>query len=272
MKQARIKLRDGNSIPQIGLGLWQIKDEAEFKQAFNAAIKAGYKHFDTAQAYHNEQFLGDSIQQSGIKREELFITTKIAVQNFGSKKSLNSFNKSLQKLKLDYVDLVLLHFPVPALRKTTWKVVEEIKKQGLAKSIGVSNYTIKHLQQMEGYATEMPVVDQVEMHLFLQQKKLREYAHQHNVAIEAYSPLAHAKQMDDDLIKKLAKKYQVSYAQIMLRWCLQSDVIIIPKSVSPKRIAENIDIFNFKISDEDMEQLAKLDNNLHTCWNPELVP
>jgi len=125
---------------------------------------------------------------------------------------------------------------------------------------------------MEEYATEMPVIGQVEMHLFLQQTKLRDYAKKNQVVIEAYSPLAHAKQMDNDLVKQLATKYKVSYAQIMLRWCLQSEVVIIPKSVNPKRIEENIDIFNFSLSDEDMTKLAKLDSNLHTCWNPELVP
>lgn len=272
MKQPTIKLRDNNLIPQIGLGLWQITDEEVFHTAFEVAIKSGYRHFDTAQAYHNEQFLGESIIKSGISRQDLFITTKIAVQNFGDKKSRRSMELSLKKLKLDYVDLLLLHFPVPALRQKTWKAAEDLKKQGLTKSIGVSNFTVRHLKKLEDYASELPVVDQVEMHVFLQQAELRDYAAKKGIIIEAYSPLAHAKDMDNELIAKLAKKYKKSYAQIMLRWALQQDVVIIPKSINPKRIKENIDIFNFQLSDEDLELLKNQDKNLHTCWNPELVP
>lgn len=272
MPKPVIELADGNKIPQIGLGVWQITNESAFAEAFNAAIGAGYRHFDTAQAYHNEQFLGTQIIESKIDRKELFITTKIAVQNFGENKSIKSFEKSLELLKTDYVDLLLLHFPVPVLRKKTWLKLEEIKRQGLAKSIGVSNFTIKHLKQMEGFANEMPVVNQVEMHLFLQQQPLLKYCRNKNIVVEAYSPLAHAKSMDNSVINQLANKYHKSYAQIMLRWAFQQKVVIIPKSVNPKRIEENFNILDFNITDEDMDLLGSLDKNLRTCWNPELVP
>ena len=267
-----IKLADGNKIPQIGLGLWQLTDEIKFKEAFEAAIKAGYRHFDTAQAYHNEQLLGAAIKESGIKRQDLFITTKIAVQNFGENRSRASFMQSLKRLDTDYVDLILLHFPVPILRKKTWAVAESLRAEGLAKSIGVSNFTINHLKQLESYAQELPVVNQVEMHLFLQQEPLVDYCQSKDIAVEAYSPLAHAKAMDSEIIKSMAAKYNHSYAQIMLRWAVQKGVIVIPKSANPKRIKENIEVTDFVISDEDMVSLSNLNKNLHTCWNPELVP
>lgn len=272
MNIPEIKMSDGNKIPRIGLGLWKNTDPEAFSRAFDAAIKAGYRHFDSAQAYGNEQFLGQAVKSAGINRKDLFITTKIAVQNFGDKKSRNSFDNSLKKLDTDYVDLLLLHFPVPALRKKTWKVAEDLKSQGLVRSIGVSNYTVNHLKQLEEYATELPVINQVEMHVFLQQDSLNIYCREKRIVVEAYSPIAHAKDMDNDTIKNLAKKYKKSYAQIMLRWAYQQDVVILPKSVDPKRIQENADIFDFNLSDTDIQSLKAENKNLHTCWNPELIP
>lgn len=272
MNIPKIKMADGQEIPQIGLGLWKLTDEELFSNAFKAAIDVGYRHFDTAQAYGNENLVGKAVKDCGVKRDELFITTKIAVQNFGSKKSRASLEESLRRLDMDYVDLLLLHFPVPALRKKTWKAVEEIKSQGLARSIGVSNFTVNHLKQLEEVASELPVVNQVEMHVFLQQDKLLPYCKDKNIVVEAYSPLAHAKAMDNETIRRLAEKYGKSYAQIMLRWALQKDVVIIPKSSNPERIKENIDILGFELSSEDMEALKAVNKNLHTCWNPELVP
>jgi len=223
-----IKLSDHNSIPQLGLGLWQLTDEELFTGAFKAAVDNGYRHFDTAQAYKNEQLLGRAIKTAKINRRDLFLTTKIAVQNFGDKKSRNSFEQSLKLLETDYIDLLLLHFPVPGLRKRTWKVLEDLKQQGLVRTIGVSNFTIKHLKQLEGYANEKPAIDQVEMHIFLQQKELLAYSQSNDILIEAYSPLAHAKDMNNLIINQLAKKYNKSYAQIMLRWVLQQNVVAIP--------------------------------------------
>lgn len=267
-----IKLADGRTIPQIGLGLWQNKDQESFKQTIQDALEAGYRHFDSAQAYENEDLLGEALKESGIKRSELFITTKIHIKNFGPRKTIKSFKESLKKLQTDYVDLVLLHFPVPAVRKTSWLSLEELKKAGLARSIGVSNYTINHLRSMESYASELPVINQVEMHLFLQQQKLLEYCRSKNIVIEAYSPLAHAKDMNNLLIQQLAEKYQVSYAQIMLKWLLTQDVVILPKSVTSERIKQNIDLYSFELNDTDLVQLNGLNKNWHTCWNPELVP
>lgn len=272
MKIPDIKLNDGNSIPQIGLGLWQVKDAAQFATGFQAAAKAGYRHFDSAQIYQNEQMLGEQWQASGLKRGELFLTTKIWIEHFGRKRTPRSFEESLQKLGTDYVDLLLLHFPLTILRKKAWQALEEIQAAGGAKSIGVSNYTIRHLEEMRSYAKVMPAVNQVELHVFLQQPELVKYCREHNIVIEAYSPLAHAKAMDNSVITAIAKKHGKTYAQIMLRWCVQSDFVVLPKSVTPSRIKENIDIFDFRLDSEDMKTIAAQDQDMRTAWSPVHVP
>jgi diketogulonate reductase-like aldo/keto reductase len=268
----KLKLRDGNSIPQIGLGLWQNKDPHDFTKAFEAAYMDGYRLFDSAQAYNNELYLGQAIKGLKIDRHKLFITSKIAVSNFGKNKTFKSFHSSLKSLDTDYIDLMLLHFPVTILRKNSWKALEQLKREGLIKSIGVSNYTIKHLEDMKNYATEMPVVNQVELHVFLQQPELIDYCKKEQIVVEAYSPLAHASVVDHPEILKLATKYNKSYAQIMLRFLIQLGLVVIPKSINPLRIKENFDVLDFELSTKDMNDLKKLDRNLRTCWNPTLVP
>ena len=259
-------------IPQIGLGLWQITDPEDFRTAFESAVAAGYRHFDSAQIYHNEQLLGAAWQASSLPREKLFLTTKIHLANFGSKKTPKSFEKSLEKLQTDYVDLLLLHFPVTITRKKAWAELEKIKAAGKAKAIGVSNYTIRHLEEMKSYAHEMPAVNQVELHVFLQQPELVKYCQKHGIIIEAYSPLAHGKGMDDSTLGEIAKKHGKSPAQIMLRWCVQSGFVTLPKSVSPNRIVANIDIFDFELDIDDLLKIKTLDRNLHTCWDPTHIP
>ena len=263
---------NGVKIPQVGLGLWKVKDEADFARAFGAALAAGYRHFDSAQVYGNEQLLGHAWKKSGVGREELFLTTKIGVQNFGAKRTAKSFAASLDKLQTDYVDLLLLHFPVTLLRKSSWLELEKIHKAGGARNIGVSNYTIKHLEEMKSYASVKPAVNQVELHVFLQQPELLEYCAKEGIVVEAYSPLAHSRDMSDPVIAAIAEKHGKSYAQVMLRWCLQKGLVVLPKSITPERIAGNIDIFDFSLDETDMEKLAALDRGLRTCWDPTHVP
>ncbi len=266
-----VKLNSGN-IPQVGLGFWQVKDEAEFAAAFKAGIDAGYRHFDSAQIYKNEAMLGSAWKSSGIPREEFFLTTKIWIKNFRKSKAHDSFAESLEKLQTDYVDLLLLHFPVTFWRRGAWKALEEIKANGGAKNIGVSNYTVRHLKGLKRYGKIIPAVNQVELHVFLQQPKLVKYCHYNGIRVEAYSPLAHSKVMDDPVVQSIADKHTKSYAQIMLRWLIQKDLIILPKSVTPSRIAENIDIFDFQLDEADMQKLATCDRKLRTCWSPTRVP
>lgn len=272
MKIPDITLNDGNKIPQVGLGVWQVKDQNEFNTAFSAGMKTGYRHIDTAQAYDNEQYLGEAIRDTGSKRADLFITTKIKVQNFGQRHLSKSFEQSLKNLQTDYVDLLLLHFPVTILRKKAWLALEEIKNNGGAKSIGVSNFTERHLEDLKNYANIIPAVNQVELHVFLQQPELVKYCRKNGIIIEAYSPLAHGKIMDDKTITKIAKKHQKTYAQIMLRWLIEQDLVILPKSVTPSRIKENIEVFDFELDDEDLKLLANLDKDMRTCWSPVHVP
>lgn len=272
MRIPSIQLTDGNTIPQIGLGLWQVTDKGEFDRMFHSALQAGYRHFDSAQVYNNETMLGQAWHESGIAREKLFLTTKIAVQNFGEKHAAASFEKSLQYLQTDYVDLLLLHFPVTLLRQGSWRVMEALKTEGKAKSIGVSNYTVRHLKEMEKYTQTIPAVNQVELHVFLQQPELLKYCKQKNITVEAYSPLAHAENMDSPVLRKIAAKHKKSYAQIMLRWCVQVGTVVLPKSVTPERVRENIDIFNFELDRADMTSIKALDIQQRTCWDPSLVP
>ena len=264
----KLKLSDDNSIPSLGLGLWKIKDEAQFNQMFQAAVKTGYRHFDCAQAYGNEQFLGKAWREAGLKREDIFITTKSLFQHFGYKSTMESFEGSLKKLQTDHVDLLLIHFPGPFwLRKSKWRALEEIKRAGKARSIGVSNYSVSQLREMENYAKEMPVINQIEMHVFLQQEATREYCQNHNIQVEAYSPLAHGRIMGNPTIQQIANKYNKSYSQIMLRWCIEQGAIPLPKTVTPKRLIENADIFDFKLDNEDLEQIKTLERNFRTIWH-----
>lgn len=265
-------MANGVEIPQIGLGLWEIKDEARFAAAFTAAIQNGYHHFDSAQAYHNEQLLGTAWKKSGLDRSELFLTTKIFINHFGSKLTPKSFETSLEKLQTSYVDLLLLHFPVTLARKAAWKALEKLKHEGKARTIGVSNYTIHHLEEMKSYAAEMPSVNQVELHVFLQQPGLVRYCQEHNITIEAYSPLAHGHGLDNPVLETIAKKHGKTTAQIMLKWCLQQGFVILPKSVTPERIAQNIALFDFTLDEEDLAHIKNLDQNLRTCWDPTFVP
>lgn len=272
MNVPNIALNDGNQIPQIGLGFWQVKDQAEFNTAFNTGIEVGYRHFDSAQAYENEQYLGEIWQKSGVPRDQLFLTTKIKVQNFGKSHVQPSFRQSLQNLQSDYWDLLLLHFPVTLLRKNAWLELEKIKTAGGVKSIGVSNYTIRHLEEMKNYANEMPAVNQVELHVFLQQPELIEYCQRHDIVVEAYSPLAHAQAMDEPVIQAIAEKHGKTYTQIMLRWLVEKDLVVLPKSVTPSRIKENFEVFDFKLDDDDLSKISQLDRDLRTCWSPVHVP
>ena len=267
-----LKMNTGATIPQVGFGLWQVKDEAECMAAVNMALATGYRHFDTAQAYGNEQFLGAALEQSDLKRSELFITTKIAVKNFGYHHAPKSFEVSLEKLRLEYVDLLLLHFPVTLLRGKSWQALEEIHAAGQAKAIGVSNYTIHHLEELLKHCKVTPAVNQVELHVFLQQPELVKYCQDHGIVVEAYSPLAHGKGMDDPTLVELAQKYGKTPAQIMLRWCIEQGTVPLPKSVHQDRIEQNINIFDFAFDETDHAALEALDKDLRTCWDPTHVP
>lgn len=266
-----VKIGDNETIPQIGFGTWMIKDKEDCLNSVKTALDAGYRHFDTAQIYGNEAYIGEALESSQVDRKDLFITTKIWNENQFWDDLIPSFEQSLKNLRTDYVDLLLLHFPVTELRRPAWRRMEDLYKLGKAKSIGVSNYTIKHLEELLSECSIKPAVNQVELHVFLQQPELVDYCKKNGIVVEAYSPLAHGYKLSDTTIKEIAKKHNKSYSQIMIRWCLDQGFVVFPKSAHETRIKENIDVFDFELDETDKTKLKKLDEGLRTCWDPTHV-
>lgn len=270
MKVPKIELNDGNKMPMVAFGTWQVNNRRQCVESVVEALKLGYRHIDTAQIYGNEQYVGEALKISELAREEVFITTKISINNF--LRVQKSFDDSLKKLQTDYVDLLLLHFPLTAIRKKAWQDLEVIQESGGARSIGVSNYTIRHLEQMFKYTKIKPAVNQVELHVYLQQPELLEFCEEHEIVVEAYSPLARGHDFENEVLKEIATNHKKSSAQIMLRWCVEQGAVPLPKSVTPERIKENLGIFDFELTVEELKKLKTLNKNLRTCWNPTLTP
>ena|SRR5438105_4700368 len=266
------KLVNGYEIPRLGLGMWQLRDGEECESAVRFALEAGYRHFDCAQDYGNEASLGAAIRKSGIDRESLFLTTKIWNDNLGWDNLIPSFEASLRRLQTDYVDLLLVHFPVTERRRPAWRRIEEIFAAGRARAIGVSNYTIRHLEELLEEGDVKPAVDQVELHVFLQQQALLEYCQENEILVEAYSPLAHGYGMSDPALGRVAEKHGKTPAQIMIRWCVEKGLVPLPKSARRERIEDNLDVFDFALAEEDLQELTALDNGVRTCWDPTHVP
>lgn len=270
-KVPSLKMNNGLSIPQIGFGTWKNKVEQECIDTVKFALELGYRHIDSAQDYANEAFVGKAIKESKVPRQDIFLTTKIWNDNFWWDIIIGSFDKSLEKLQTKYVDLLLLHFPVTETRRSAWRRMQEIHKSGRAKSIGVSNYNIRHLEELLKECDVKPAVNQVELHVFLQQPELLDYCKKHDIVVEAYSPLAHGYGLDNPVLKELADKHGKTTAQIMIRWGIEVGTVPLPKSVTGERIKENFDVFDFKLDSDDMEKIAKLDQDLRTCWDPTHV-
>ncbi|HEX8182979.1 MAG TPA: aldo/keto reductase [Candidatus Saccharimonadales bacterium] len=266
-----LTLNTGAAIPQIGYGLWRNADHDECVDAVAYALDAGYTHFDGAQIYGNEQHLGEAIANSGVDRAELFITTKIWTDNMDAGTVEPSFRESLGKLRTDYVDLLLLHFPVTETRAEAWLELENIYESGAAKAIGVSNYTVGHLEELLKTCKVKPAVNQVELSVVLQQPELVEYCKDNDIIVEAYTPLAEGHFFDDPILKELAAKHGKSVQQIMLRWCIDYSVVCLTKSAKKDRIEQNIDIFDFELDKDDMTKLKTLDQNHRTNWDPTHV-
>ena len=263
----KLKLNNEIEIPYLGLGTYAIRRRKEVDRAIHTAFDAGYRLIDTAAAYYNEKEIGEAIKSSSVSREEIFITTKLDNFDHGYKQALKAFETSLKKLDTDYVDLYLIHWPVRG-RNESWKAMEELLKQGKCRSIGVSNYMIHHIEDLKKNSSVLPAVNQIEFNPFVFEREVKEYCQNLGVAVEAYTPIARGRKFRHQEIKKLSEKYGKTQAQLMLRWELQHNVIVIPKSSNPGRIKENADIFDFNISDEDMKVLNSLDENLRYSPNP----
>jgi len=270
MTQPIIKLHDGNLMPQLGLGVWQASNE-EVLVAIEKALETGYRHIDTAMIYKNEEGVGNALQSASVPREELFITTKL--WNNDQQNAQAALEKSLERLKLDYVDLYLIHWPEPKQDNyvEAWKALLKLKEQGLTKSIGVCNFHIPHLQRLLDETGSAPVINQIELHPLMQQRPLHAWNATHNIATESWSPLAQGGEgvFDQPVIMKLAEKYEKTPAQIVIRWHLDSGLIVIPKSVTPKRIVENFNVFDFRLEKEEMSEIAKLDSGKRLGPDPD---
>ncbi|MCX7735764.1 MAG: aldo/keto reductase [Candidatus Kapabacteria bacterium] len=269
---SRIELNNGVLIPPIGLGVYLSKPGDETYKAALFALQNGYRHIDSAAFYRNEGDVGRAFRDSGLAREEFFVTTKLWNKDHGYDKALKAFEQSLKNLQMDYIDLYLIHWPVENLRKESWKALESLYEQKVVRSIGVSNYTIRHIKELLTYANVVPVVNQVEFSPFLYQKELQEFCMENKIYIEAYTPLTRGQRLNDPRLLQLAEKYGKTPAQILIRWTLQIGTITLPKSVTPSRILENIQVFDFELSQEDMEYMNSFNENFRTSWDPTNAP
>ncbi|MFE4714116.1 aldo/keto reductase [Paenibacillus sp. NPDC056722] len=261
-------LNDGATMPWLGIGVWQTKDGDEVVHAVKSALEVGYRSIDTAAAYKNEEGVGRGIRESGVSREELFITTKLWNGHQGYESALQAFEDSRRKLGLEVIDLYLIHWPVAGKYRESWKALIHLQKEGLVKSIGVSNFQIHHLKDIIEDTGVVPAVNQVEFHPLLTQRELLKYSREQGIQLEAWSPLMQGN-LDLPLIQELAAKYGKTPAQIVLRWDIQQGVITIPKSVHANRIQENAGIFDFTLSDEDVKALEELNQDSRFGPDPD---
>ena len=266
-----LKLNNGVLMPQLGFGVWQVPD-AEAAPAVAEALKAGYRSIDTAAIYGNERGVGEAIAASDVDRDDLFVTTKLWNSSQGYDATLRAFDESMAKLGLDTLDLYLIHWPMPA-RDTyvdTWKAFVELQKEGRVRAIGVSNFQPAHLRRLIDETGVVPAVNQVELHPYLQQNDLRHFHAQHGIETEAWSPLGQGGELlADPVVTEIAARHHRSAAQVVLRWHLQLGTIVIPKSVTPARIRENIAVFDFELADEELAALSTLDRGGRIGPNPD---
>jgi len=276
-----IALSNGVKMPALGLGTFQARGE-DVEKAVISALNAGYRHIDTASIYRNEENIGTAIARSGVPRNDIFITSKVSPAEHGYKNVLDACAAVLKRLGTDYLDLYLIHWPGqsglkredPAnaeVRKESWRAMEFLYSQGTCKAIGVSNYNVRHLEHMSQYWKTIPHVNQFECHLKLTQNELREWCFKHGIVVEAYSSLAQGTLLTNGTVLEIAKSYKKTPAQILLRWGLQQNMVVIPKSITKERIIENADLYNFELRNDDVAKLSKLNNNRHICWDPTEV-
>jgi 2,5-diketo-D-gluconate reductase A len=257
-----IELNDGNEIPQLGFGVFQVPP-AETAEAVAHALEAGYRHIDTAEMYGNERGVGEAIRASGIARDEVFVTSKLNNGFHRPDDARAAFGRTLEELGFDHVDLFLIHWPLPTLYDgdfvSTWRTLEEFKADGRARSIGVSNFQVAHLERLAGETETVPAVNQIEAHPYFHNDEVRAYGAEHGIATEAWAPIAKGKVGDDDTIRAVADEVGRTPAQVTLRWHVQRGDIVFPKSVTPARIVENFALFDFELSDDQMQRIGSLD-------------
>ena len=266
--QSRVTLSDGNTMPLFGLGVWAANPGQETQDAVSCALEVGYRHIDTASMYGNEQDVGSALNACGVPRNEIFVTTKVWETEQGYEPTLRAFEQSQQKLGLEFVDLYLIHWPVEGQRVDTWQALERLQNEGRVKSIGVSNFSPNHLQEIFESGKQRPTVNQIELSPFLQQRTIADFTRSAGIHLTAYCPLARGERFSHRSLQDIAEQTGKTPAQIMIRWGLQQGQTMIPKSVNPVRIRQNADVFDFTLSDKQMRLLAELDAGFRFCPNP----
>jgi diketogulonate reductase-like aldo/keto reductase len=270
--KSTVKLNNGVSMPLLGLGVYLTRPGKETYDAVKAALEIGYRLVDTASFYGNEEDVGRAVRDSAVPREEVFITTKLWNDDHGYDSALRAFDASLKRLGLGSIDLYLIHFPVPNLRDESWRALEKILAGGRARAIGLSNYTERHLKDLLSQASVVPAVNQVEFSPFLYQRDLLEFCRKQRIQLEAYAPLTAGRRLDNPRITAIAKKHGRTNAQVLLRWAIQHEVVVIPKSTHADRIAENAQVFDFELTSEEVSALDGLHDGFRSSWDPTAVP
>ncbi|MCB9489552.1 MAG: aldo/keto reductase [Deltaproteobacteria bacterium] len=267
-----VTLNNGVAMPLLGLGVYQAADGGECREAVVHALKFGYRHVDTAAMYGNEKDVGEGVRASGVPRDQVFVTTKLWNSDHGYDRAMRAFDASMKRLRFETLDQYLIHWPVQNLRGETWRALVKLYQDGRIRSIGVSNYTVRHLEELLSESDIVPATNQVEFHPFLFQRELMEFCKSKGIQLVAYSPLTKGTRLRDPALASFAKRYERTPAQIMIRWCLQHGVVCIPKSSHPGRIEENASVYDFEISPEDMAALDALNENDHCTWDPTDAP
>ncbi len=267
-----VTLNNGVEIPQLGFGVFQVPPE-ETRDATLAALEVGYRHIDTAQMYGNERGVGEAVRDSGLAREEVFVTSKISNKHWTRDDILASYDQSLKELGFDQLDLLLIHWPLPTLRDyvVAWKALEEIYAEGRVRAIGVSNFQVAHLRRLAQESDVTPAVNQIEVHPYFTNEEVRAYNSEHGIATEAWSPIAQGKVLDDPTIVKIAERLERTPAQVTLRWHLQRGDIVFPKSVTPSRVEENFALFDFELTDDDVADITGLNRDERTGADPDTM-
>jgi diketogulonate reductase-like aldo/keto reductase len=265
---ASVTLNTGGRLPQVGLGVWQTARGQTTRLAVEAALRAGYRHVDTARIYGNEADVGAAVRAGAVPRDQVFVTTKLWNEDQGYDSALRAFDASLARLAFDYVDLYLVHWPVAGKRLDSWRALERLHAEKRARAIGVSNFLQPHLEELLAHARVVPAVNQIELSPFLQRRDTRAFCQKHGIVVEAYSPLTRGLRLGDPTVAEVARRAGRTPAQVLLRWGIQHGLVVLPKSTSPERIAENAALFDFELDPAALASLDALEEGLTTGWDP----